>query len=148
MLGVLDTSVVVSGLDPDEIPADRRPKGFAVSAVTLAELHYGVLVAPGPERIHRIKRLLAVQRTFTVLRIEEDVAQSYGLIAAAAAAKALNRSPRARVMDLLIAASAHAYNAVVVTRNPEDFRTYGDLVEVIALGPRPGGGPLPPEVTG
>lgn len=146
MLGVLDTSVVVSGLDPDEIPIDRRPKGFAVSAVTLAELHYSVLVAPVPQRIHRIKRLLAVQRTFTVLRIEEDVAQSYGLIAAAA--KALNRSPRARVMDLLIAASAHANNAVVVTRNPEDFRTYGDLVEVIALGPRPGGGPLPPEVTG
>lgn len=141
MLGVLDTSVVISGLDPDEIPADRRPKGFAVSAVTLAELHYGVLVAPGPERIHRIKRLLAVQRTFTVLRVEEDVAQSYGLIAAAA--KALNRSPRARVMDLLIAASAHANNAAVVTRNPEDFRTYGDLVEVIALGPRATGGALP-----
>lgn len=145
MLGVLDTSVIISGLDPDEIPAAHRPKGFAVSAVTLAELHYGVLVAPGSERIHRIKRLLAVQRTFMILRVEEDVAQSYGLIAAAA--KALNRSPRARVMDLLIAASAHANNAALVTRNPDDFRTYGDIVDVIALGPRPGSGPLPDEVT-
>ncbi|WP_051426283.1 PIN domain-containing protein [Jiangella gansuensis] len=112
----------------------RRPKGFAISAVTLAELHYGVLVAPQAERIHRIKRLLAIQRTFTVLRVEEDVAQSYGLIAAAA--RALDRSPRALVMDLLIAASAHAHGAAVVTRNAEDFRTYGDVVEVIALPPR------------
>lgn len=138
MLGVLDTSVVISGLDAAEvagIPADHRPEGFAVSAVTLAELHFGVLVAPDDaERTRRIKRLLDVQRTLTVLRVEEDVAASYGLIAAAT--RALNRSPRRRVMDLVIAASAHAYGATVLTRNPDDFRTYGDLVDVVALPPR------------
>lgn len=138
MLGVLDTSVVISGLDAAEIgniPAQRRPKGFAISAVTLAELHFGVLVAPdGAERTRRIKRLLDVQRTFTVLRVKEDVAASYGLMAAAT--KALERSPRRRVMDLLIAASAHAYSAVLLTRNPDDYRTYGDLVDVVALPSR------------
>jgi len=134
MLAVLDTSVVISGLSAEEIPTDFQPIGFAVSAATLAELQFGVLVASAEERMQRIVRLNDVQRGMTVLRIEEDVAASYGLIAAAS--RALKRSPRRRVMDLLIAASAHAYNATLFTRNPDDFQTYGDLVDIHALPPK------------
>nr|WP_216853353.1 PIN domain-containing protein [Phytoactinopolyspora halotolerans] len=95
-----------------------------------------VVSAPdADERMRRIVRLNDVQRGFTVLRVEEDVAASYGLLAAAS--KALNRTPRRRAMDLLIAASAHAYDATLFTRNPDDFQTYGDLVHIHALPPRP-----------
>lgn len=135
ILGVLDTNVVITGLDRSELPDDQWPTGFAVSAVTLAELQFGVLTATdGEERMRRIVRLNDAQRGFTVLRVEEDVAASYGLVAAAS--RALNRSPRRRVMDLLIAATAHAYNATLFTRNPDDFQTYGNLVDIRTLPPR------------
>jgi toxin FitB len=49
----------------------------------------------------------------------------------AARVTAIGRPPRARVMDLLIAATAH--NAVVYTRNPEDLAGLDDVVTVTAV---------------
>lgn len=43
------------------------------------------------------------------------------------------RQPRARSMDLLIAATAHAHAARLYTRNAADFRGLDDLVEVITV---------------
>ncbi len=132
MLGVLDTSVVISGLRSDETP-DRRPDGFAISAATLAELHYGMLTAADPdERFRRIQRLTAVQRSLTVLPMDADVAASYGLLAAAT--QAAGRQARRQVMGLIIAATAHAFGAAVLTRNPDDFRAVEKLVEIVGLG--------------
>jgi predicted nucleic acid-binding protein len=36
-------------------------------------------------------------------------------------------------MDLLIAATAHAHSAQLYTRNADDFRGLGDLVDVVPV---------------
>jgi len=126
MNAVLDTSVAIaSDIDPLE-------GELAISAVTLAELHFGVLIAKQPKvRAERLRRLLVLQRTFDALPLDESVAASYGQIAAAIVQA--GRQPRARSMDLLIAATAHAHGARLYTRNAEDFRGLDDVLEVIAV---------------
>jgi toxin FitB len=126
MNAVLDTSVVIaSDIDPLE-------GELAISAVTLAELHFGVLIAKQPKvRAERLRRLLVLQRTFDALPLDEPVAASYGQIAAAIVQA--GRQPRARSMNLLIAATAHAHGARLYTRNAEDFRGLDDVLEVIAV---------------
>jgi predicted nucleic acid-binding protein len=76
------------------------------------------------------------QRTFDALPLDEAVAASYGQVAAAVVDA--GRNPRARSMDLLIAATAHAHSARLYTRNRDDFEDLADLVEVVAVrtGPR------------
>jgi predicted nucleic acid-binding protein len=120
--GVLDTSVLIAD-DVSPLPGE-----LAISVVSLAELHFGVLLAADDdERARRLSRLSALQRRFDPLPVDEAVAESYGLLAARVV-KA-GRQPRARVMDLLIAATAHAHGATLYTRNADDLRGLEDLVE-------------------
>jgi predicted nucleic acid-binding protein len=100
--------------------------------VSLAELQFGVLVAKSDEaRATRLARLAGLQRRFDPLPVDEAVADSYGRLAAKVAR--IGRQPRARVMDLLIAATARAHGATVYTRNPGDFTGLDELVEVVAV---------------
>lgn len=123
MRAVLDTSVVIA---TDVGPIDGE---LAISCVTLAELHFGVLVAKDLDaRSERLRRLLLLQRRFDALPLDEAVAASYGQIAAAVVST--GRQPRARAMDLLIAATAHAHAATLYTRNIDDFAGLGDLIEI------------------
>lgn len=123
---VLDTSVVIA---TDIAPLEGE---LAVSAITLAELHFGVLVAKQRKvRAERLRRLLVLQRTFDALPVDEAVAASYGQVAAAVVDA--GRQPRARSMDLLIAATAHAHSARLYTRNADDFDGLDDLVEVVTV---------------
>lgn len=121
--GLLDTSVVIA---EDVTPI---PGLLAISAVTLAELHFGVLVAKSHEvRAERLRRLSILQRRFDALPLDDEVAASYGRLAAAVVEA--GRQPRRRTMDLLIAATAHAHGATLYTRNPDDFAGLESLVEV------------------
>ncbi|HEY3017096.1 MAG TPA: type II toxin-antitoxin system VapC family toxin [Nocardioides sp.] len=123
---ILDTSVVVSeGIAP-------IPGVLAISAVTLAELHFGILVAKTPEtRAERLRRLSVLQRRFDALPIDDAVAASYGRLAAAVVDA--GRQPRRRVMDLMIAATAHAHGARLYTRNETDFAGLEDLLDVVPV---------------
>jgi predicted nucleic acid-binding protein len=124
--GILDTSVVIA-TDVDPIEGE-----LAISAITLAELHFGVLVArDGATRAERLRRLSILQRQLDALPLDEAVAASYGRLAAAITD--IGRQPRARAMDLLIAATAHAHSARLYTRNTEDLRGLEDLVEIVAV---------------
>lgn len=124
MRALLDTSVVIAA---DMGPLDGE---LAISAATLAELHFGVLVAKNAEtRAERLRRLSVLQRQFDALPLDEAVAASYGEIAAAVAQA--DRKPRARTMDLIIAATAHAHAARLYTRNPGDFAGLDKYVEVV-----------------
>lgn len=123
---LLDTSVVIA---PDVGPLDGD---LAISSVTLAELHFGVLVAKERTvRAERLRRLLVLQRAFDALPLDEAVAASYGQIAAAVVD--VGRQPRARSMNLIIAATAHAHSARLYTRNVSDFHGLHDLVDVVAV---------------
>ncbi|MDA8185148.1 MAG: type II toxin-antitoxin system VapC family toxin [Actinomycetota bacterium] len=123
---VLDTSVVIAR---DVGPLEGE---LEVSAVTLAELHFGVLVASDDAvRAERLRRLSILQRQFDPLLVDDRVAASYGRLAAAVVAA--GRRPRARVMDLLIAATAHAHGARLYTRSADDLVGVDDLLEVVPV---------------
>jgi hypothetical protein len=123
---VLDTSVLLA-TDVPELEGE-----LAISVVSIAELHFGVLVTADPAiRAERLRRLSDFQRTFDPLPVDDDVAVSYGQLAAAVVAS--GRQPRARVMDLLIAATAHAHGARLHTRNPADLVGIEHLVDVVTV---------------
>lgn len=126
MRAVLDTSVVIA-IDVGPLPGE-----LAISVATLAEVHFGVLVASEPAvRAERLRRLSVLQRQFDALPVDDGVAASYGHLAAAVVAA--GRQPRARTMDLLIAATAHAHGARLYTRNADDFSGIDEMLEVVAL---------------
>jgi predicted nucleic acid-binding protein len=123
MRTILDTSILIAS-DVDPLPGE-----LAISTVSLAELHFGVLVASSSStRAERLRRLSVLQRQFDALPVDDAVAVSYGQLAAAVAAA--GRKPRARTMDLLIAATAHAHGARLYTRNAADFTGLDDLLEI------------------
>ncbi|MEP7090116.1 MAG: type II toxin-antitoxin system VapC family toxin [Nocardioidaceae bacterium] len=123
---ILDTSVVIA-TDVGSLEGE-----LAISSATLAELHFGVLVATeAGVRAERLRRLSILQHQFDALPVDDAVAASYGQIAAAVAGA--GRQPWARTMDLLIAATAHAHSARVYTRNAKDFVGADTLVEVVAV---------------
>ena len=126
MRAVLDTSVMIA---TDLPPLEGE---LAISAAALAELNFGVLVtADSAVRAERLRRLLEFQRRFTALPVDEAVATSYGHLASATVAA--GRQPRSRVMDLLVAATAHAHSARLYTRNPGDLVGIQHLVEIVAV---------------
>ncbi len=124
--GILDTSVLIAtGISP--IPGE-----LAISVASVAELHFGVLVAKTPKvRAGRLARLSSIQRRFDPLPVDDAVAVSYGRLAARVAQ--VGRQPRARVMDLLIAATAHAHDAAIYTRNAEDLAGLDDLITIVSI---------------
>jgi toxin FitB len=123
---VLDTNVLLAS-DVAPLPGE-----LAISAASLAELHFGVLVA-GDEQVRadRLRRLGLIESQFQALPVDSAVAREYGHLAAAVAAS--GRQPRARVMDLLIAATAAAHHASLYTRNPEDLRGLDHLLPIITV---------------
>ncbi|WP_322769601.1 type II toxin-antitoxin system VapC family toxin [Frankia sp. Cr1] len=124
--GVLDTSVLVA-TDVEPIPGE-----LAISIVSIAELQFGVLVAKTPQaRATRLARLSAIQRRFDPLPVDDSVADSYGRLAARVVD--VGRQPRARTMDLLIAATAHAHGASVYTRNAADLVGLEELLSIVAI---------------
>ena len=123
---LLDTSVLIA---EDLAPI---PGVLAISAVSLAELQFGILIAKSSAvRAERLRRLSILQKHFDALPVDEAVAISYGRLAAAVVDA--GRQPRRRAMDLLIAATAHAHGARLYTRNLDDFAGLEDLVDITAV---------------
>lgn len=126
MKAILDTSVLIA----HDLAALEGE--LAISAASLAELHFGVLVAVDHAvRAERLRRLAEFQRRFSALPIDEAVATSYGQLAAAVASA--GRQPRSRSMDLLIAATAHVHSARLYTRNADDLVGLEHLVEIVPV---------------
>lgn len=122
--GLFDTSVLIAE-DVGPLPGQ-----LAISVISVAELHFGVLVAASAEvRAIRLSRLSRLQRRFDPLPVDDAVADSYGQLAAHVAAS--GRQPRVRTMDLLIAATAHVHGAVLYTRNADDFRGLESFIAVV-----------------
>ena len=128
--GMLDTSVVI---DLDELDPERLPVEMAVSAITMAELAAGPHATSDPdERARRQDRLQRTEATFEPFPFDADAARAYGRIYAAVVA-AGRKARGARAVDLLTAATAHAAQLPLYTRNPDDFKALDNLVEVVAV---------------
>lgn len=128
--GLLDTSVII---DLETIGAASLPTEVAISAVTLAELAAGPHATDDPaERSRRQDRLQRTEAAFDPLPFDADAARAYGL--AFSAVINAGRKPRgARAVDLLVAATAVAASLPLYTRNPDDFGSLDELIEVIAV---------------
>ena len=127
---LLDTSVVIA--QSDEGFDVELPEETAISVATLAELHYGVLAAKTEEvRRDRLRRLGTIEALFEPLAIDAQVGRAFATVAWTV--KTAGGQPRARVMDLWIAATALAYKLPLYTRNGDDFRLLGEILEVHAI---------------
>ena len=127
---MLDTSVVI---DLDELDPERLPVEMAVSAITMAELAAGPHATSDPdERARRQDRLQRTEATFEPFPFDADAARAYGRIYAAVVGGG-GKARGARAVDLLIAATAHAAQLPLYTRNPDDFKALDNLVEVVAV---------------
>jgi tRNA(fMet)-specific endonuclease VapC len=127
--GVLDTSTLI--LLGRITALDALPDAVLITAVTLAELSVGPLVATTDEdRVARQAHLQAAEADFDPLPFDAAAARAFGGVAAS-----LRRSGRkttARAYDAMIAATAIAADLPVYTCNPSDFMGI-DGLEVVEL---------------
>jgi tRNA(fMet)-specific endonuclease VapC len=127
--GVLDTSTLI--LLGRITALDALPDAVFITAVTLAELSVGPLVATTDEdRVARQAHLQAAEADFDPLPFDAAAARAFGGVAAS-----LRRSGRkttARAYDAMIAATAIAADLPVYTCNPSDFMGI-DGLEVVEL---------------
>ena len=127
--GLLDTSVIV---DHDLVDPARLPEESAIAAVTLAELAAGPHATDDEnERARRQDRLQWAAATWDPLPFDAEAARAYGRVYAAT--RALGRSSRTRLADLLIAATAAAAGLRVYTRNPGDFAGLEQVVNIVEI---------------
>lgn len=116
--GVLDTSTVIL-LSRLENPASLPAEPF-ITAVTLAELSVGPLVAASDEeRAARQAHLQQAEADFEPLPFDARAARTFGHVAASL--RRAGRKPRARAYDAMIAATALAHDLPIYTCNPDDF---------------------------
>ncbi len=128
--GLLDTSVVIDWDDPSV--QEALPEEIAVSAITLAELAAGpILASTVTEQSVRQARLQQTEATFEPIPFDAAAARSFGQIVAAVAST--GRTHRSSMTDLLIAAIAHANGLELYTRNPDDFVGLEELIHVITV---------------
>lgn len=114
---------------------DGLPAEPVISAITLAELSVGPLVATTEqERAARQTVLQQAEADLDPLPFDASAARAFGRVAASL--RRAGRKPQARAYDALIAAVAVASDLSVHTCNPDDFAAI-DGLRVVAV-------PVPP----
>lgn len=128
--GLVDTSVAVA---LGELDVERLPLDSAISALSLAELAAGPGAATNEiERARRQQQVQLVEATFEALPFDSPCARAFGRVYVAVAAA--GRKPRGpRIVDLMIAATALAYELPLYTLNAADLRGLDDLVKIVDL---------------
>ena len=123
MRGLLDTSVVIA------TTVANLPEEAAISAATLAELHFGIHLATDEStRALRLRRLAEIESRFAALPVDDVVARAYGELAALTVGA--GRKVRTRVVDLFIAATARVHEVPLYTRNRKDFEPFATIIEI------------------
>lgn len=130
-VGVLDTStlILIDRLDVQDLPDEP-----VITAVTLAELSVGPLVArEEDERAARQVRLQQTEAAFDPLPFDVAAARAFGKVASSLCRA--GRKPKARTFDAMIAAIALANHLPLHTCNPADFEGIDDLMVVAVAHP-------------
>lgn len=127
--GVLDTSTLI--LLQRITDADTLPVEPLITAITLAELAVGPLVAESArEQTARQAHLQQAEADFVPLPFDAAAARAFGRVSASL--RQAGRKTAARAYDAMIAATALANDLPVYTCNPDDFSGI-DGLEVIAV---------------
>ncbi|MDT0319983.1 type II toxin-antitoxin system VapC family toxin [Streptomyces millisiae] len=136
--GLIDTTIMIlrRWVDPEELPAE-----MAISAITLAELSAGPHQVRSnaeqddyeehAERARRTDILQRAENEFDPIPFDADAARIYGRVCAAVIGA--GRTPRRRVADLMIAATAIAEELPLFTTNPDDFKGLDDLLTIVPV---------------
>jgi tRNA(fMet)-specific endonuclease VapC len=120
-LYMLDTNICIYLMknQPEQV-ARRFEKCYfgdvVMSAITFAELEYGVAVSANPKREKR--NLAALTQDIQVMPFDVAAATAYGPIREA------TRERKQDHLDKLIAAHASALDVILVTNNERDFAQY------------------------
>ena len=103
---------------------NNRPEDICISAITLAELEYGVYNSLRPEQNQLA--LMTFLSSIAVVPFDADAAREYGLIRA----DLKKKGTLIGANGLLIAAHARALGVTLVTNNTREFeRVEGLMVE-------------------
>ena len=132
---VLDTNVASELMRPEPMPlvaawiAERDAREMYLTAVSEAELRYGVAILPAGKRRNALEAAMFrwLDQGFgeRILPFDSAGARAYSQIAAERrqAGRPINEA------DCQIAAICHSRGAVLVTRNVRDFKAMG--VEIV-----------------
>jgi len=113
-LGLADTSLFIA-LEQERPLAGTPPKSIAVSAITIAELHLGVLAAEhGPTRARRLDTLTRAD-SLDSLPVDRSVAVAWAALRLALR----DAGQRMPVNDSWIAATALANNIPIVSQGAD-----------------------------
>lgn len=121
---MLDTNMVIYLMknQPESVArrfAECYVGDVVMSAITFAELEYGVEACANPDRER--EKLISLAEDMPVLPFDQAAAMAYGPIRQA------TRDSKKDHLDKLIAAHAVALNVVLVTNNLRDFTKYPGL---------------------
>lgn len=127
MKAILDTNLLVA--------ADLAHPGYdvAVASLSWAELEFGVRAAR--TQLERARRETRIARLRALLGhglpFDDAAAEAYGTLCGLV----LSNGPevRGRAIDLMIAATAAAHDAAVLTRDAADFAGLDGFVTVMAV---------------
>lgn len=126
---LLDTSVLI---DLEQVDLGEHVEAEAlVSAISLAELGYGLDIDDPVQRQARTERYVAVLSELGVLPFDVTSAKIYGTLAALV--RRAGRDPRPRRLDLQIAATAASNALPLLTRNARDFADLERVLDVVAV---------------
>ncbi len=123
---MLDTNICVYLMKhrPPEV-AQRFAQCFVgdvvISAITLAELEYGVVASGAEDRERNQAALAAFLKEVPAAPFDALAAKAYG------PARLLTRERERDALDKLIASHAMALDVTLVTNSPADFAAYGSL---------------------
>ncbi len=130
--GILDTNTVI--LLPRLSDPTCLPKIPTITAITLAELSVGPLVARNDaQRTARQAHLQQAEADFDPLPFDAAAARAFGTVAADL--RGAGRKSSARAYDALIASIAIAWGLPLYTVNPNDFKGISRLELVSVLHP-------------
>ncbi len=102
-----------------------------LSAITIAELAFGLDVDDPVERRARAERYQAILARYIVVPFDVAAADMYGTVAALV--RRSGRKPRPRRLDLQIAATAAAHSIPLLTRDHHGFAGLERVLEVIPV---------------
>lgn len=121
---LLDTNIIAAFLNGNELVPKRILEAvdqIALSALVVAELNYGAKVSSKTkENLERLNRLLEIIR---VVPFDIECAKAFGTIKS----RLRSISTPTGEMDALIAATAIANNAILVTMNKKHFENIENL---------------------